>query len=267
MVPRSSGPVFMFYAPGLIFGGIGSDGPFFMFCAPRLVFDSIGCDMSRFLVLRSRTRIQRYRGRRVPLLYFALPDSFSTVSRASCPVFMFCAPGLFFGGTEGVGSCFHVLRFRTHFQRYRRRLVLFSCFALSDSFSAIPRASGPVFMFCALRLIFTSTECVGSCFHVLRAQTHFRRTVDVSSHFHVLRARTRFWRYRGRRVPFSCFALLESFSAVPRASCPVFIFFTTVLIFGGTVGVSSRFHVLRARTCFRLYRGCQVPYSCFARTN
>jgi Plant mobile domain len=42
----------------------------------------------------------------------------------------------------------------------------------------------------------------------------------IGSRFHVLRAPTHFRRYRGRQVPFSCFALLDSFSAVPRASGP-----------------------------------------------
>jgi hypothetical protein len=137
---------------------------------------------------------------------------------------MFCALGLVFGGTEGVGYRFHVLRSRTHFRRYRGRRVPFSCFALLDSltevprasgpllmfcapglFSAVPRASGPVFMFCALGLVFGGAECIGSRFHVLRALTHFRR-------------------YRGCQVPFSCFELPDSFSTVPRASVP-FSFF------------------------------------------
>jgi hypothetical protein len=43
---------------------------------------------------------------------------------------MFNAPELFFGGTEGVGSRFRVLRSRTCFRRYRGRPVPFSCFAL-----------------------------------------------------------------------------------------------------------------------------------------
>jgi Transposase family tnp2 len=39
-----------------------------------------------------------------------------------------------FPGIKSVGSRFHVLRSRTHFQRYRGRGVLFSWFALPDSF-------------------------------------------------------------------------------------------------------------------------------------
>jgi hypothetical protein len=86
--------------------------------------------------------------------------------RALDSVFMFHAPGLIFGDTGGVGSHFYVLRSRSHFWRYRERLVMFSCFALQDSFSAVskvsvsfsyfahsnslwtvPRALDPVFMF------------------------------------------------------------------------------------------------------------------------
>jgi hypothetical protein len=40
-----------------------------------------------------------------------LPDTFLVVLRAPIPVFMCCAPGPILGGTEGVGSTFHVLRF------------------------------------------------------------------------------------------------------------------------------------------------------------
>jgi hypothetical protein len=146
-------------------------------------------------------------------------------------VFMFCAPGIAFGGTEGIGSLFHVLRPRNRFRRYRGLRVPFSCFAPPESFSAVPRASGPVFIFCAPGLIFDGNEGVGS-------------------RFHVLRSRTRFQRYRGRRDSFSCFARPDSFSAVLRASGPVFIFCAPGLFFGGTDGVASRFHVLRVRTCF-----------------
>jgi hypothetical protein len=141
---------------------------------------------------------------------------------------MYCVPRLVFGGTKGVGSRFHVLRARTHFQRYRGRPVPFSCFARSDSFSAERRASCPVFMFCALGLIFGDTEVVGSRFQVLRP---------------------------------------ESFSAIPRASGPVFMFCTHGIVFGSTEGVVSRFHVMRVRTRFQWYRGRRVSLSCFAHPN
>jgi hypothetical protein len=184
-----------------------------MFCAPRLIFcgtEGVGSRFNvlcartcsrryrgrpaLFHVLRVRNHFRRYRGRRVPFSYFALPDSFSAVPTASGPiscfagpksfsavprasglVFLFCAPGLVFSGVECVGSLFHVLRSRNHFRRYRGSQVQFSCFARPDSFSTVPRASGPVLMFCALGLVFNGTKGVGSRFHVLRAHTRLRR--------------------------------------------------------------------------------------------
>jgi hypothetical protein len=189
-----------------------------MFCAPELVFGGTEGVGSRFHVLRSRSRFCRYRGRRVPFLCFALPESFSAVPSALGPVFMFCAPELNFGGTEGIWSCCHGLRFRTRFRRYRGRRVPFSCFARPNSFSTVPRASSPVFMYSAPGLVFGGTESVGSQFHVLRSQTHFRR-------------------YRGRRVPCSCFARPDSFSVVLRESGPVFMFCATGHVIGGAEGV------------------------------
>jgi hypothetical protein len=154
---------------------------------------------------------------RVPFSYFAHPDSFSAVPRASGPVFMFCAPGLFFGRTECVMSCFPVLRSQTRFRRYRGRRV---------PFSAIPRALGPVFMFCAPEHVFGGVEGVRSHFHVLRALTRLRLYRGRRLPFTCFEHRTHFRRYRGRQASFSCFALLDPFSAVPRASCPVFMFCT-----------------------------------------
>jgi hypothetical protein len=171
--------------------------------------------VSLFRVLHSRTHYRRYRGRRVRFSCFAFPDSFSTVPRASGSFFMFCAHRLVFDGTKGVRS-------------------LFSCLARPDSFSMAPSASSPVFLFCTPGLVFVGTEGVGSCFHVLCSRTRFRR-------------------YRGRLVPFSRFALPDSFSAVPRASGPVVMCCAPglVIIFGGDEYVGSRFHILTARTCFR----------------
>jgi hypothetical protein len=235
-----------------------------MLCAPELVFGGAKCVGSRFHGLRPRTRFRRYRGRRVLFSCCALPNSFSMVSRSSRPVFMFSATRHIFGGIEDVGSCFHVLSSRTHFRWCRMRPVPFSCFARPDSFSAVARASVPVFMFCAPGHVLGGSEYVRSRFHILRIQNHFRR-------------------YRGRRVPFSSFVLPDSFSAVPSASSlvfkfcaaglifdeptgsgPVFMFWALGLIFDGTEGVGSRFHVLRPRTHFRRYRGHRVPFSCFA---
>jgi hypothetical protein len=198
---------------------------------------------SRFLVLRSRTRFRRYRQRPVPFSCFALPNSFSAVLRASSPAFMFCAPEPVFGDTGDVGSifafpdsfsavpralgpvfmCFAPGRVR----RYRQRRVPFSCFAHPDSFSAKSKALGPVFKFCAQGHNFGRTEGVRSRFNGLRSRTHVRR-------------------YRWRRLPFSCFALPESFS-VPSL---VFMFCAPEPVFGGTECVGSRFHVLRPRFIF-----------------
>jgi hypothetical protein len=119
----------------------------------------------------------------------------SVVLRASGLVFMFCAPGLVFGSSEGVRSCFYVLRPWTRFRRFLGRRVPFSYFVLPDSFSAVPRASAPVFMFCAPELVSRCTEGVGSRFHV---------------------------------------CTLDSFSAVRRASGSVFIFCVPRLIFCGS---------------------------------
>jgi hypothetical protein len=307
-VPRSSGPAFMFYAPGLVFGG-----------TERV--------RSRFHVLRSRTYFWQNHGHRVSFSCFAHPDSFSAVPRASGPIFMFCAPILIFGGTEDVQSCFHVLRSWTHFRRYGRLRVPFSCFARPDSFSTetrvpgcrfhvlrsrsrfpryrgrqvtfssfarpdsfstVPRVSGPVFMFCAPGHVFYVVECVGSRFHVLCAQTHFRRSrgrqVLLSCFFRCRGRRVSFscfarpksfstetrvlgavvpW-YRGRHVTFSCFAHLDSFSAVLRSSGPVLLFCAPGHVFSVAECVGYRFHVLCVQTHFRRYRGRPVLFSSFA---
>jgi hypothetical protein len=235
-----------------------------MFCAPGHIFGGAEGVGTCFHILRSRTRFRRSRGRRFPLSSFASPHSFSAVPRASAPIFLFCVPVHFFGGTEGVGSRFHVLRSRTHFRRFRGRRFLFSCFASLHTFSTVTRMTDPVFVFCAPRLIFGGTGGVGSCFHVLRSGHIFGGSEGVGSCFHVLRSRGRFRRYRGRQVRFSSFALPDSIFAVPRASCPIFMFCAPKLFFGSTKGVWSRFHVLRSRTRFRRCGGRRDPFSCFA---
>jgi hypothetical protein len=233
--------------------------------------------------LHSLTRFRLCGGRQDPFSSFALLFSFSAVPCASGPVFTFCVPALVFDGTEGVGSRFNVLCSRTSFRLYRRRQIPFSCFASPNSFSAEPRASGLVFMFCGPELVFGGTEGVGSCFHILPVRTLFRRyrgrrgpvfmfcapglvfggTEGVGSHFHVLHFRTLFrgsegvgsrflvlrprtycrW-YRGRRVPFS--------------------FFRGRTHFRRSEGVRSSFHVLRSQTHFRRFRGHRVPFSSLA---
>jgi hypothetical protein len=175
---------------------------------------------------------------------FTLPDSFWSVPSASGPVFMFWARELIFGCTEGSGSCFHVLRSRTSFGRYQGRPVQFTCFALSDLFGTIPRALIPIFMFCAPGLIFNGTE-------------------DDRSRLHVLRSRTRFGGYRGRRVPFSCFALPDSFWEVPRERGNLSLFCAPGPVLGCTEGVGSRFLVLCSRTHLERYRGRRVPFFMF----
>jgi hypothetical protein len=219
-----------------------------MFCVPVLIFSGSAGVGSRLHGLRSRTRFRRYRWRQVPFSCFAIPDSFSTVPRASSLVFMFYATDLILDGIDGIGSRFNVLRSRTRFRRFRLRWVPFSCSALPDSFSTIPRVSGPVFMFCVPEVIFGGTD-------------------GVRSRFHVLRSRTRFWQYGGRRVPFSSFARPNSFSTVPTASGPVFMFCASGHVFSGAKGVGSFFHVLRSRSRFGRFRGRHVPFSCFALPN
>jgi hypothetical protein len=253
-VPWASLPDFMFSAPRHVFGGTEGVGYLFQvlrsrthfrlyrgrrvpFCVPGLIFDGTEGVVSRFLVLRARTLFQHFRGRRFTFSCFACPYSFSAVPRTSSPVFLFCAPKLVFGGTKGVGSRFHVLRARTHFRRCRARRVLFSCFALLNSFSVVPWASGPVFTFYVPGLVFGRTGFSGPFFMFCAPRFFFGCTECIGCRFHVLRTRTLFRRYRGHRGPFSCFALPNSFLAVPRVSGPVFMFCATELIFGGTEGV------------------------------
>jgi hypothetical protein len=156
--------------------------------------------------------------------------------RALGPDFIFCAPGHIFGSNEGIGSRSHVWRAQPHFRRCRVRRVPFSWFSRPFSFSAIPRAWGPVFMFCALDLIFGGTEGVGFRFHVSHARSCFQRYRGHGLPFTFLRARTHFRQFRGRRFPFSCIARPYLCSTVPRASGPVLMFCAHELIFGGNEG-------------------------------
>jgi hypothetical protein len=138
---------------------------------------------------------------------------------------MFCAPGLIFGSSQGVESRFPILRSRTHFRRYRGRLVPFSCFACPDSFSAVRRASRTVFLFCAPEIVFAVLWVSGTIFL-----------------------------FCAPRIVF----------AVPRASGPVFMFCAHFIVLGGTEGVGSRFHVLRYRNRFWRCLGPRAPFPCFA---
>jgi hypothetical protein len=89
-------------------------------------------------------------------------------------------------------------------------------------------------MFFALELILGGTKCIGSNFHVLRSRNRFTRYRGHQIFFLILRSMTYFQRYRGRRVPFLCFSLPYSFSSVPWAPSPVFIFYALRLVFYGT---------------------------------
>jgi hypothetical protein len=156
---------------------------------------------------------------------------------------MFCAPKLIFDSTKGVGSRFHVLCSLTSFWRYRGRRISFSCFALPDSFLAVPRASGLVFLFCATGLVFGGTEGVRSYFHILRSRTRFQRCRGRPFLFSRSALPDSFSAVPELRVPFSCLARPDPFSIVPRTLGPIFVFSTPELIFNGTEGDGSRFHV------------------------
>jgi hypothetical protein len=206
-----------------------------MFYAPELVLDDIEGVRSCFLILRSRNRFRRYRGRWVPFSYFALPESFSAVSMASGP------------------------RFWPYLRRSR---APFSCFALLDSFSAVSRASGPVFIFYVPVLIFGGSEGVGSRFYALRYPDSFLAVSRALGLIFIFCApELIFGDTELCQVPFSCFSLPDTFSAVRRASSPVFMFCAPVLFFSGSDGLGSRFHVLRPRTRFQRYLGRRVPFS------
>jgi hypothetical protein len=137
------------------------------------------------------------------------------------------------------------LRPATHFRRCRGRRVWFACFTLSDLFATVQSASGPIFLFCATRLVFGSIEGVESSFHVLQSRTHFRR-------------------FLGCRVQFSCFKQPDSFLATPRASGQVLMFCAFEPFFDGTESARSSFHGLRSQTYFGRYRGQRVQFSFFA---
>jgi hypothetical protein len=119
-----------FALPGSCGAVLRASGPVFKFCAPELILGGTEGAGSRFHILRSQARFGRYQGRQLLFSSFALPDAFSTVPRASGLVFIFCAPELILGGTEGAGSHFHLLHSRTRFRRNRECRVQFSCFVL-----------------------------------------------------------------------------------------------------------------------------------------
>jgi hypothetical protein len=182
-----------------------------------------------------------------------LPNLCSAILRTLVAAFMFCAPELIFGGTEGSESIFQVLHSRTRFGQYR--------------------GPGSIFMFCSPELFFGGAESVRSHFLILLSRTRFSTimmasdfvfmfcasrsvfsgTEDAGSRFNVLRFRTNFQPYQGRRVPFSCFAFPNSFFTISRASGPVFRLCAPGPVFGDTRGAGFCFHVLRSRVRFRRY--------------
>jgi hypothetical protein len=191
-VQRASGPVFMFCSLGPNLGDIEGVGSRFHIFRSRTRFQRYRGRRASFHVLHSLNHFRRYGGRRVPFSCFALPDQFWAAPRALSPIFMFCAPGLVFGGTEVAGSCFHILRSRSRFRRYRGRRVPFSRFAFSSSFSSVPREYGLAFMFCAPGPVFGDTERPGSLFMFCAPGPIFGCTEGVRSRFYVLRSRDRF---------------------------------------------------------------------------
>jgi hypothetical protein len=182
-VQRATDPVLMFYAPGLIFGGTEGVKSNFLFCAPRLVFGGTKTVRSHFIFY-------------APKLVFGCTVGADTT-------FMFCAQGPILGSTKGVGSNFHISRYRTHFRQYRGRQLQFSFRALPDSFSAVPRVPGPIFMFCAPGVFFSSTEGALSSFYVLRSRTHCRQYHEHRVQFSCFSLQIHFRRCRGRPVQFS----------------------------------------------------------------
>jgi hypothetical protein len=154
---------------------------------------------------------------------------------------MFFHPWHILGGTVGVGSRYHVLHTQTSFQRYRGHRVMFSCFAIPGTFSAVRRASSLEIIFCAPSLFSAVPRALIPVFIFCTPGFIFSGTEGFRSRFHVLRARTRFQRYRGRLVPFSYFARPDSFSAVPRVSDPLFMFSAPGHVFGGAEGVGTCF--------------------------
>jgi hypothetical protein len=211
-----------------------------MFCTPHSLFGGIDGSVSSFHVLRFRSRFRWYRGRRVQFLCFSFPNPCSAVPRVSGSIFIFCSPVPVFGGTEGAGSSFHILRSRTRFRQYRGRQIQFSYFALPHSFSTVSRAPISVFMFCAFIPMFGVLRVPGPVFIFCAPRSVF------GSSFHILHSRFR--QYRGRQIQFSYFALPDSISTVSRAPILVLIFCAFRPIFGGTKGASFSFHVLRFRT-------------------
>jgi hypothetical protein len=143
---------------------------------------------------------------------------------------------------------------QTRFLQYRARLVLLSCFALRYSFSMVPTASVPVFLFCAPGLVSGDTEGIRSCFSGFTLHDSFSAVPRASLPVFTFCA-------SGLVFGFRVSGLVFTFC--PWALGPVFMFSTPGLVFSGIEGVGSRFHDLRTRSHFRRIRGCPLPFSCF----
>jgi hypothetical protein len=195
--------------------------PVLMFCTPVFIFYGTEGVESIFHFLRFQTRFRLYRRRWIQFFMFSSPGPTLVGTEGVESYFLVLRSQTVLGCTEGAVSRLHVLLSRTHFGQYWGRRVsfscyglLFSCFALPDSYSTIPTMSSPVFFL--LPDSFSAVPRAPTCiFNVLRTRFYFRR-------------------YRGRRVPFSCFALPDTFSTVPRASGPVLIFCAFRLVFDDT---------------------------------
>jgi hypothetical protein len=74
----------------------------------------------------------------------------------------------------------------------------------------------------------------------------FGCTVGVGFRFLVWRSQTHIGRNRGRLVQFTCFVLPDSFLAVPGVLDPIFMSYAPGIVFNGTEGDLSHFHVFRS---------------------
>jgi hypothetical protein len=179
----------------------------------------------------------------VPFSCFALLYSFWAVPRVSGVVFKFCTLGPILGGTEGGLVQFLCFALQDSYSKIPRVSGPISCFALPDSFLVVPRASGAesslyftllgsfsmipwasgsVLMCCAPELVSDGIEGVGTRFMFCAPEPVSGGTEGSESNFDFSCSRNPFRRYRGRPVQYSYFANLDSFSAVPRASCVFF---------------------------------------------
>jgi hypothetical protein len=288
-VPRAQCLIFMFCGPRLIFYGIEgvrsnftlpdsfsmvsrAPSPVFMFCTLKLVFGGTEGVVPNFHVLRSETHFRRYRGRRVQFYALRLifdgtegtgPSFHVLRLRAHFRVHILYST-VFFTVVSSINL--------SHSKRSARILMLPGyCSNLhkicpiytlkllptvedvNSTFSAVLRASDPLFMVCTHRLVLAVLKALGPLFLFYAPGLIFSDTKGAEPTFHVLGSRTLFRRYRCHRIYFSCFTLPDSFLAVPRAPNPLLMLCAPELISDYTEGVSPTFHVLSSRTRFGRY--------------